>query len=65
MTGALEALQHRAVFNVVNTTTGWKADLIARKLRPFSEDDAYLEHWIAELGLLEQWRAARRAAETT
>jgi hypothetical protein len=27
-------------------------------------DDAYLEHWIAELGLLDQWRAARRAAET-
>jgi hypothetical protein len=27
-------------------------------------DDAYLERWIAELGLLDQWRAARRAAET-
>ena len=113
---ALEALQHRAMFNVVNTTTGWKADLIVRKLRPFSEaefarrrpidfegarlwvasaedvivsklewaklggsarqiedvaelvrmagplDDAYLEHWIAELDLGEQWRAARQAA---
>jgi hypothetical protein len=113
---ALEAFQHRAMFNVVNTTTGWKADLIVRKLRPFSEaefarrrpidfegarlwvasaedviisklewaklggsarqiedvaelirtagqlDDAYLEHWIAELGLLDQWRAARQAA---
>ncbi len=34
---AREALRSRSMFNVVDTTTGWKADLIIRKLRPFSE----------------------------
>lgn len=33
---ALEALEHESMFNVVDTTTGWKADLIVRKSRPFS-----------------------------
>lgn len=33
---ALEALEHESMFNVVETTTGWKADLIIRKARPFS-----------------------------
>ena len=32
-----EALTHRSMFNVVDTASGWKADLIIRKLRPFSE----------------------------
>lgn len=110
---AREALEQRSMFNVVDTATGWKADLIVRKSRPFSEaefarrrlveyedarlwvatvedliisklewarlggsarqledvaalvriasglDDAYLSRWIAELGLAEQWQAAR------
>jgi hypothetical protein len=105
-----EALANRSMFNVVDTTSGWKADLIVRKARAFSEtefarrqpadfegcrlwvasvedvvlakleraklggsarqledvaalvriqagqlDRAYLESWIAELGLATQW----------
>lgn len=34
---ALEALEQEAMFNVVAVHTGWKADLIIRKSRPFSE----------------------------
>lgn len=33
---ALDARRHESMFNVVSTTTGWKADLIIRKDRPFS-----------------------------
>jgi hypothetical protein len=44
--------------------TGWKADSIVSKLRPFSEAEFARRRPIAELGLLDQWRAARRAAET-
>ncbi len=110
-----EALAHRSTFNVVDTTSGWKADLIIRKIRPFSEtelgrrqaaeyegcalwvasvedvivaklewamlggsarqledvaalrrvhagrlDRAYLEHWVAELGLTTQWEQVIR-----
>ena len=107
---AEEAFAHHSMFNVVDTTSGWKVDLIIRKHRPFSEvefgrrqaaefegcplwvarvedvmvaklewaklgasarqledvaalrrihsgqlDQAYLEHWIAVLGLTAQW----------
>jgi len=34
---AEEAFAHPSMFNVVDTTSGWKADLIIRKHRPFSE----------------------------
>ena len=34
---AREAFAHQGVFNVVDPETGWKADLIIRKHRPFSE----------------------------
>jgi len=34
---AREALDHRGMFNVIDAATGWKADLIIRKHRPFSE----------------------------
>jgi hypothetical protein len=34
---AAEALADRSMFNVVDVTSGWKADLIVRKNRPFSE----------------------------
>lgn len=34
---AMEALERESMFNVVDTTTGWKADLIIRKSRPFSQ----------------------------
>ena len=107
---AEEAFAHQSMFNVVDTTSGWKVDLIVRKHRPFSEvefarrqsaefegcplwvatvedvmvaklewaklggsarqledvaallrvhsgrlDQAYLEHWIATLGVTAQW----------
>lgn len=39
MAAAEEALAHHSMFNVVDTTTGWKADLIVRKRRPFSETE--------------------------
>ena len=34
---AREAFAHQGMFNVVGPETGWKADLIMRKHRPFSE----------------------------
>lgn len=34
---AFEALEHQSMFNVVEIPTGWKADLIIRKSRPFSQ----------------------------
>lgn len=33
---AAEAARRRGMFNVIDTTTGWKADLIVRKDRPYS-----------------------------
>lgn len=36
---ALEALEHRRQFNVVDFETGWKADLIVRKDRPYSIEE--------------------------
>lgn len=33
---AFQALRDRTQFNVIGMTTGWKADLIVRKQRPFS-----------------------------
>ncbi len=34
-----EALTHRSMFNVVDPASGWKADLIIRKSRPFSDTE--------------------------
>jgi hypothetical protein len=36
---ATTALRTRSTFNVVDTDSGWKADLIIRKSRPFSEEE--------------------------
>jgi hypothetical protein len=36
---AREALQRRSVFNVIELDSGWKADLIIRKERPFSIEE--------------------------
>ena len=33
---AYQALDHRTMFNVIDPASGWKADLIVRKDRPFS-----------------------------
>jgi hypothetical protein len=117
---AMEALELESMFNVVDTATGWKADLIIRKSRPFSQaefarrrpfefdgaalwvatvedlivaklewaklgasarqiedvtamlrvaggavDVGYLDRWIAELDLGEQWKAAEKALAET
>jgi hypothetical protein len=36
---ALEALRTGGHFNAIDPSTGWKADLIIRKARPFSEPE--------------------------
>lgn len=36
---ALEALQHASQFNIIDFTSGWKADLIIRKSRSFSRTE--------------------------
>jgi hypothetical protein len=36
---ARDALRRRSMFNVIDTASGWKADLILRKDRPFSESE--------------------------
>jgi hypothetical protein len=37
--GARDALKRRAMFNVIDLSEGWKADLIVRKDRPFSHEE--------------------------
>lgn len=114
---ALEALEHRSQFNIIDFATAWKADFIVRKDRDFSLlefsrrrshviagtrvqlataedvliaklewhklgeserqiedaagiirrqgdalDHAYIERWVEELGLSEQWKTAREKA---
>ena len=115
---ALDALNRRSQFNVIDMATAWKADLIVRKARPFSAeemrrrvegdlfgtrvflaspedtliaklewalqsggselqlrdvagiwqlrhgelDTAYIDHWVAELGLEGLWRRVRHEA---
>jgi hypothetical protein len=36
---AVDAIRRRSMFNVIDTASGWKADLIVRKDRPFSENE--------------------------
>lgn len=36
---ARDALLHRSMFNVIDAESGWKADLVVRKSRPFSESE--------------------------
>jgi hypothetical protein len=36
---AMEALRSRSLFNVIDLSNGWKANLIIRKARPFSEEE--------------------------
>lgn len=36
---ALDAVRNRRQFNVIDMRTGWKADLIVRKRRPFSREE--------------------------
>jgi hypothetical protein len=37
--GARDALHRRSTFNVIDFASGWKADLIVRKDRPFSQEE--------------------------
>ena len=36
---ALDALRREGMFNIIDSSTGWKADLIIRKSRPFSLEE--------------------------
>jgi len=36
---AMDALRHESLFNVIDTATGWKIDLIFRKSRPFDQEE--------------------------
>jgi hypothetical protein len=36
---ALDARKRQSLFNVIDTVTGWKIDLIIRKSRPFSKEE--------------------------
>lgn len=74
---ARDAFVRRSMFNVVDQTTGWKADFILHKNRPFSRqrrdvagvvaavgdalDRAYVERWVNALDLADEWAAARKA----
>lgn len=48
---AREALALRTMFNVVDPDSGWKADLIVRKARAFSEVEFERRHAIEFLGV--------------
>ncbi len=39
LAAALEALQQRSMFNIIDLTSGWKIDFIFRKARAFSEEE--------------------------
>ena len=48
---ATEALSRRSMFNVIDTTTGWKADLIVLKDRPFSREEFARRTSVTLMGL--------------
>lgn len=48
---ACEALENRSMFNVVDPESGWKADLIICKLRPFSRGEFDRRHSIDFFGV--------------
>lgn len=48
---ALDALRHRGQFNVIDTTTGWKVDLVIRKDRPFSREEFARRRAVDVLGV--------------
>lgn len=48
---ALEALETGGQFNAVDPETGWKADLIVRKSRPFSESEFSRRHYSELFGV--------------
>jgi hypothetical protein len=66
---AVDALDRRGQFNVIDMATAWKlgggSDLQLRDaagivaLRGSELDVAYIEHWVADLGLEDFWRRVR------
>lgn len=48
---ARDALRRRSMFNIIDLETGWKADLIVRKGRPFSEVEFQRRVQVDLLGL--------------
>jgi hypothetical protein len=48
---ALEAYRCESLFNVIDTDTGWKIDLIIRKNRPFSEEEFARRQLVNELSI--------------
>ncbi len=48
---ARDAVRERGMFNVVETTTGWKADLIVRPEDPFAEEAFSHRRPISALGI--------------
>lgn len=47
---AREALVHETQFNVIDMDSGWKADIIPRKRRPFSQAEFRRRHEVELLG---------------
>ena len=55
---ARDALEVRALLNVIDAESGWKADLIVRKARPFSQEEFERREPARSLGLREaRWIA--------
>jgi hypothetical protein len=51
---AMDALNHRSMFNIIDNQTGWKVDVIIRKSRPFSQEE-FLRRRHADLMGLSTW----------
>jgi hypothetical protein len=51
-----EAVKRRTQFNIIDFNTGWKADLIVRRARPFSAEELTRRKRVAILGA-EVWLA--------
>jgi len=58
---AREALARRSMFNVIDSESGWKIDLIVRKARPFSVEELSRREAVAIFGI----RAQLASAEDT
>lgn len=48
---ARDALAERTMFNVIDPESGWKADLIVRKTRPFSDEEFARREPVTYLGV--------------
>jgi hypothetical protein len=52
---ARDALRRRSQFNVIDLATGWKADLIVQKMRPFSQEELRRRERRTALGVDVGW----------